>query len=100
VIVLVGRPVRDRRPAATEWRLIEYDRATRLPLGDRGFRWEPAGPSGQSCRVGGRVLDWAGRLLGHPVSVGRPADDLAGPGSWHLDPADPADPASPAGWLG
>jgi hypothetical protein len=84
VIVLVGRPVRDRAPTATEWRLIEYDPTTRLPIGDVGGRWEPADFTGRAGRVNGRVLDWAARLLGHPVTVGRPADELAGPGSWHL----------------
>lgn len=84
MIVLVGRPVRDRRPAATEWRLIEYDAAARVPVADRGSRWEPAGHTGQPCQLSSRVTDWAAHVLGHPVTLGPPAEELAGPGSWHL----------------
>lgn len=92
MIVLVGHPTRNRRPAATQWRLIEYDPATRLPVGDVGSRWEPADLAGRPCRVSGRITDWASGLLGHPVAVGPPAEDLAGPGAWHLHPSPEARP--------
>lgn len=84
MIVLVGRPVRDRVPAATEWRVIEYDPATRLPIADVGGRWEPADFAGRPCQLTRRVLDWAADLLGSAVSVGERAEELAGRHSWHL----------------
>lgn len=91
MIVMVGRPVRDRAPAATEWRLIEYDATTRLPVGDLGCRWEPADPAGRPGAVTDRVTAWAGQVLGQPITLGRSADELAGPGSWHLHPRPPDD---------
>jgi hypothetical protein len=87
-MVLIGRPVRSRHLAAVEWRVIEYDGSTGLPVGDVGSWWEPAAgrPVGAPSD---RVIARAGRLLGRPVVAAGPADQLAGPGSWHLDLAGP-----------
>lgn len=86
VMVLVGRPARDRRPAATEWRVVEYDPADRVPVRDVGSWWEPATPGGPAGPVSDRAAARAADLVGYPVVAARQADELAGPGSWHLDP--------------
>lgn len=84
-VVLTARPARSRTPSATRWQLVEYDPATRLPVGDVADRWEPAGPPTVAGRpVSAWVLAWVADTLGHPVTVGGPADALAGPSSWYV----------------
>lgn len=85
-VVLTGRPARSRPPSATRWRLIEYDPATGLPVGDVADRWQPAGappPGGQP--VNAWLLAWVTATLGYPAAVVRSADRLAGPSSWYVD---------------
>jgi hypothetical protein len=89
VVVLTGRAARDSTPAATRWQLSEYDPATGLLLGDIAGQWEPIGvPSPAGRTVSRWVLGWAADALGYRVTVGGPADPVAGPGSWYLT-ADP-----------
>ena len=90
MIVLTGRRVRDRTPSAVHWRLIEYDPATLVPVADLASQWEPAamaalnGPEGPG-RVSDWILAWIAEATGDPTAaLGRPADPIAGPGSWYI----------------
>ena len=87
MLVLLARPARDRQPAATHWRLIEYDAVTGLPVADVASQWEPAG-SAPTGTITAWVRGWAADVLGHPVRIEDPATSLAGPGSWHVHPRD------------
>lgn len=87
VIVLSGHRVRRRAPSAVEWRLIEYDPVTLVPIADLGSQWEPAAMAAVEGlnRVSAWVLAWVEEVTGHPVVL-HPADSAPAPGAWHVEP--------------
>lgn len=97
-VVLLARPARDRAPTATVWRLLTYDRHTRTPLADIARRWHPATTDpdygdGSNGAIPEPVTRWVTAVLGLGAAITGPADDLAGPISWHVHPAPAPAPA-------
>lgn len=93
VLVLIARRARRRGPSATVWTVLAYDPHARVPVVDLAQRWQPAGAgSGTAAAadppaaVPEPVAQWVTEVLGRDTGIGGPADDLAGPGSWHLFP--------------
>lgn len=94
-VVLLARRARRRDPSATVWRLVSYDPATRTPVADVARRWQPAGspvrPAAGTAAVPAAVAAWVTAVLGPAAAVGVPADDYAGPDTWHITHTDHRD---------
>ena len=89
VVVLTARQVRRRAPSAVVWRLLTYDPATRTPVADIARRWQPAGIPPAGTTIPMPVTAWIATVLGPGTTLGAPADDFAGPDSWHVHPGPP-----------
>lgn len=84
VLVLVALRARRRDPSATIWTVVSYDPHARVPTVDIARWWRPVGAGPGAGAVPEPVARWIGEVLGGNVAVSAPADDLAGPRSWHI----------------
>ena len=84
VVVLTGRLVRQRRPAAIAWQLTTHDPATLRPVAVLAEQWAPA-QSGRHPAVTAAVANWITAILGPNAHVARQAEDIAGPATWLID---------------
>lgn len=87
-VILLARPARRRRPAATVWRLLAYDAVERVPVADIAERWEPASAA-SGAAITEAVRSWVVDVLGTTAEVGPAAPDLAGPDAWRVDRTGP-----------
>lgn len=95
MIVLLACPAADRTSSAVQWRLVEYDPVTLLPIADVGDRWQPADARARPATGTDRpaitpwLTAWVVATLGRPVGI-RDAGHVAGSAAWRVESA-PAD---------
>lgn len=97
-VILLARPARRRAPTAVVWHLLTYDRRTRTPVAEIARRWRPAGygpdhEDGRNGAIPEPVTRWITAVLGPGATATAPAEDLAGPVSWHVSTASTASTA-------